>query len=177
MRTVWLSQLIGLVILLTPLTVFPQEQLQHFSQPQLIFVVRHAEKLSGANPRLSQMGRQRAQSLATLLSHAEIKHIYSTAYHRTEETAGPLAERLQLSVTTYAPTAYEQLAAQVEATGEHSLIVGHSNTVAAIILALGGDAKPLSESDYGDLFVVFKSAADTSTTRLMIPTTAEPGKL
>src|SRR5438045_7579771 len=59
-----------------------------------IFFVRHAEKAGGGgdNPDLSEAGRARAESLATVLKDADISAIYTTELKRTQQTAAPLAK-------------------------------------------------------------------------------------
>jgi len=43
-----------------------------------IFIVRHAEKTGGDDPELSEAGRARAESLATVLKDAGITAIYNS---------------------------------------------------------------------------------------------------
>lgn len=112
--------------------------------PQVIFLIRHAEKPDGTtssgvdvtgapNPDcLTPQGWQRAAGLATLFDTAVGTtrtdlavpgHLYSPAYpgrsvnHRTYETLLPLSERLGLTINTNYPEGQEaQLAASILAT-------------------------------------------------------------
>jgi broad specificity phosphatase PhoE len=127
-----------------------------------VFVKRHLERAPGDNdPSLSERGAARAGQLAELLAGAGIKAVFATATRRAQETGGPLARRLGLTVTTYNPRDVEALAAAVAAAGGPVLIVGHSNTVASLVAKFGG-AKPaeLTEADYGTLFVVHPGTSE-----------------
>jgi phosphohistidine phosphatase SixA len=135
-----------------------------------VYLVRHAEKAATppADPPLIEAGQQRAQALARTLAKAGIKTILTSQYLRTQQTAAPLAQLLGLTANVMpvsmdkqkprelAPQYLADVAARVHAqAGENVLIVGHSNTVPALIKALGGDVVPtIEESEYGDLFVV-----------------------
>ena len=66
-----------------------------------IFIVRHAEKATsgGDNPDLSEAGRARAETLASMLKDAGVSAIYVTEFKRTQQTADPLAKMLHLNPT------------------------------------------------------------------------------
>ena len=57
-----------------------------------VLVVRHAEKISDTDERLSDDGLSRAARLAALLKDADVSAIYSTDTPRTRGTAQPLAD-------------------------------------------------------------------------------------
>jgi broad specificity phosphatase PhoE len=135
--------------------------------PTTVYVFRHAERASeeDRDSPLSESGWRRAEALADALAGAGVQAIYTTQYLRTRETARPLAERLGLQVrpdtTRGGPDPARELARRVLAVhpGGTVLIVGHSNTVPAIVEALGGPAlAELDASRYGDLFIVTVTA-------------------
>lgn len=125
-----------------------------------VILVRHAEKADdGDDPDLTEAGRARAKALAYTLGELEIKAVYATQYMRTQETARPLAESIGLDVTVIeAASDYASEMSSLiltEHTGEIVVVVSHSNTVPAIIDALGaGPAPAIAENEYDDLFVV-----------------------
>lgn len=127
-----------------------------------VYVVRHAEKLTGdpkeKDPELSPEGSERAQALAKELKGQKIDSIFATNYKRTKLTGFPLADKIGISVKTYNPDQIKALAAQLieNAKGKNILVVGHSNTVLEIIEAFGGEkpVKPLTDDDYDYLFTV-----------------------
>lgn len=137
-----------------------------------VYVVRHAERASETDrdPTLSEAGRARAAALADSLARSGIAAAYVTEYRRTRETAAPTAERLGVPVHELpagGPDAIPSLARAVleRHAGESVLVVGHSNTVHAIVRALGGEELPeLASSRYGDLFVVTIPADGAPTT-------------
>jgi broad specificity phosphatase PhoE len=53
-----------------------------------VIVVRHAEKISGSDERLSDAGHARAR-LAAMLKDARVSAIYSTDTERTRDTVKP----------------------------------------------------------------------------------------
>jgi broad specificity phosphatase PhoE len=127
------------------------------------YVVRHAEKATSAqsvpDPDLSADGRRRAQMLADRLGQAGITLIIVTDLKRTGQTASPLATRLKIvpeTISVRLPNHTDSVAATVlHHHGESILVVGHTNTVPAIIAALGGPKLAnLCDSEYSDLFVV-----------------------
>lgn len=122
-----------------------------------IFVVRHAERASDTDrdPLLSAEGEARARALSAALADAGVTAIYATPLRRTQHTARPLAERLGVPVQV-GPASADSVAAAVlgRHRGDTVLLVGHSNTVAALVRAFGGRAEDLTSTDYDDLFVV-----------------------
>ena len=129
----------------------------------VVYLVRHGEKSTAipndADPDLSAAGRVRAEALAKRLSTAGVTAIVTTQLKRTKETAQPLATRLGLTpevVATGGAADADSVAATIlRHRGGKVLVVGHSNTITAIIAALGGPRLPnLCDSEYSDLFVV-----------------------
>jgi len=70
------------------------------------------------------------------------------------ETGDPLAKALKISITSYDPRNPDELVKAVDALKGSVLIVGHSNTVPDIVTRFGGTAVPLTDQDYGTVFVV-----------------------
>ena len=128
-----------------------------------IILVRHAEKAdASADPVLSDAGLRRANVLADSLAHAGISGVIVTQFQRTRLTAGPLATRLGLEpIVVTAGGAAADHAGAVTAiirdrfAGRTVLVVGHSNSVPAIIRALGVPSDvSIPDWEYDDMFVV-----------------------
>jgi broad specificity phosphatase PhoE len=128
-----------------------------------IVLVRHAEKIDDSeDPQLSEAGTQRAEALARALEHAGVRTILTTRYQRTRDTAAPLAARLGVAVEVVetgsgAAAHAGAFAARVRSLppGHVAVIVGHSNSVPAIIAALGGpDVGPIEDHEYANFFVL-----------------------
>jgi broad specificity phosphatase PhoE len=128
-----------------------------------VIVVRHAEKVDNSeDPALSPVGQARAAALAVALRDAGVHAIYTTQYQRSRDTAAPLARLLGLSpvvVETGGPAAEhgQAVAARVlgQEPGRTVLVVGHSNTVPAIVRGLGAaDVGSIADDEYRDLFIV-----------------------
>ncbi|HXV75520.1 MAG TPA: histidine phosphatase family protein [Candidatus Polarisedimenticolaceae bacterium] len=124
-----------------------------------VLLVRHAEKSAepAEDPRLSPVGETRAAELVRVAGEAGIDAIYVTATTRTRRTAEDLAAHLGLTPIELAPADTDGLARRIldRHRGQTVLAVGHSNTVPAVIEALGGPSLPdIDEADYDDLFVV-----------------------
>ena len=144
------------------------------SAQALVYVVRHAERADGGagsmnaqtDPPLSAAGEARAQKLAAMLADADIRGIYTSEFVRTKQTAQPLSVKLNVPVTASPSANVDALVARVKR--EHPddivLIVGHSNTIPAIVKALGGGDITVADDDYASLFVV--SPASRTATRL-----------
>ena len=129
-----------------------------------VFLVRHAERADsapgasptmGADPDLSEAGRARAQSLATLLKDAKVTAIFATEFKRTQQTAAPLAKALGLTVKVIPSKSTADLVKQVETTKGNALVVGHSNSVPDVIKALGiSTPLTIGDDDFDILFIV-----------------------
>ena len=132
---------------------------------QTIFVVRHAERadasqsgspMMASDPDLSDKGKARAQSLATLLKDAGITAIYTTQYKRTLQTAEPLAKALGIKPTIVDAKNTASLVEKLKS-GGNALVVGHSNTVGEVIRQLGvSESTSVGDQEYDNLFVVFR---------------------
>ncbi len=153
-----ISLLLSLWVVLGTVAAVPA-----FSEDSTTFVlVRHAEKDSGANPRLTQAGDERAQALRGVLADAGVVAIYATEWCRTALTAEPTAEHLGLEIRiqdngrpgdqladcglTGATNRLDTGVATVGDLADHLrathasgvvLVVGHSNTVPELVEALG----------------------------------------
>ena len=132
--------------------------------PRLVVLVRHAEAGGEPerNPPLTAAGRERAEALATTLADAGIGTIVVTGLARTQETAAPLAAARGITPTMVEVAGglarhVEAVAAAVHAAppGHAVLVVGHSNTIPAIVTALGGPPlDDLCHTEFDTLFVV-----------------------
>jgi len=126
----------------------------------VVLLARHAEKQDGTDPSLTEEGRRRAEALGAIADCRGVSRIYVTQYRRTRETAEPAARRLGLTpiVVEAGPDGSAhaaEVAARVLGTGGVVLVVGHSNTIPAIIERLGIPNPPaIADDQYGDLFVV-----------------------
>ncbi len=128
-----------------------------------VIVVRHAEKAAqpANDPPLTAQGRSRARALAAALKSADVTAVVTTQFARTKATAAPTADEFHLTPTVVPATspisdhARAVAAAVMRHAGGTVLVVGHSNTVAAIVAALGAP-KPaeLCDAEYDAMFVV-----------------------
>lgn len=126
------------------------------ADPVTIYLTRHAEKAStGADPALTPEGVVRAKNIAAILKNANIKHIYSTNFARTQQTAAPLASYLGLTVQPYDSTQLASFAQQLRALPDNSLVVGHSDTTPELLRQLGGDTiAVIPETEFDRLYQV-----------------------
>jgi broad specificity phosphatase PhoE len=145
---------------------------------QTVILVRHAERAdagapagamagSTADPLLSAAGQARAEKLATMLRDAGIKAIYATEFHRTQDTAKPLAAKLHLDVQTMAAGDTAALVAAIKSTHSKDivLVVGHSNTLPDAIKAFGGPAVTIRDDEYDAMFVLIPSTGTVTLIR------------
>jgi broad specificity phosphatase PhoE len=124
--------------------------------PTTVVLVRHADRDSDLD-QLSAAGEARAQRLAQMLSGANLSAIYHTQYRRTQQTAAPVAARLGLMPVAFDAADANGLAAHIREhwSGQNVLVVGHSNTVPAVVRALGGPViADFDEDDYDNLLVL-----------------------
>lgn len=119
--------------------------------PLVLYAVRHAEKADdGRDPELTAEGKARAEALARTLQHVKLDAVYSTDTQRTRSTAARAAAAHGIEIQSYAPGG---LAKALAGAGGTVLVVGHSNTVPALLAAFGLDAGEKILSGYEDLFV------------------------
>jgi broad specificity phosphatase PhoE len=136
-----------------------------------VIVVRHAEAIAdaGSDPALSEAGLARSRALADALANAGVRAVYATQYHRTRDTGAPAAAAAGTTVTVVpieGPTgAYvTMLTARVlaEHLGGTIVIVGHSNTVPALVKGFSGvDVGEIAHDTYDNMYIVTTSAAGT----------------
>ncbi|MFY2764435.1 histidine phosphatase family protein [Arenimonas sp. MALMAid1274] len=135
----------------------------------VVVVVRHAEKATDdpRDPTLSEAGQARAAALATRLANTGLDAAFATQYRRTQLTAAPAAAQAGIEVGVrpvdaanaerYGPDLDRDLRALPA--GSTVLVVGHSNTVPAIVSALSGQATPeMPETEYDRYTVVVLDA-------------------
>jgi broad specificity phosphatase PhoE len=155
----------------------------------MIFV-RHAERAGGAadDPGLTPAGQRRAAELARQLVDADVvagvDAIYSTPFRRTQETAQPVADALNLPINIYDPSDDNEAVVDKmvkDHKGKIILVVGHSNTVPALIAALGASKKvpPIAEMEYDNIYIIsIPWFGKTKTIRMRFgePYTGEPAE-
>lgn len=138
------------------------------ARENVVVLVRHAEKVDDSrDPELSDVGKERARTLAEMLRDTELDAVYSTDFIRTRETARPLAELLELDVLIYDGSRLEELAAHLRAAGGRFLVVGHSNSTPEMVRLLGGDpGSAIPDDEYDRLYLVVEGREGTVTTLL-----------
>jgi len=155
---------LALLLAAAPIAVVPARSLH--AQATIIILARHGEKAAepAANPALSPAGVARAAALAQALSATRLDAVLATEFTRTQETAAPAAAAHRLRVKIV-PVRGDSLAharavaAEIRArrAGDAVLVVEHSNTIPAIIAALGGPSLPeLCRNEYATLFVLVR---------------------
>ncbi len=133
------------------------------AQASLIILVRHAEKTAdAADPGLTDIGERRAEDLAEALQQVRLTAIITTQYRRSRLTTIPVSRAQRVTPIVVPAGAGLQADAQAVAAaldslpaGSAALVVGHSNTLGAIIAALGGPAvADLCDDEYSTLLVL-----------------------
>lgn len=99
-----------------------------------IYLLRHADRTNGDD--LTPLGLARANDLKRYLTPTRVHALFSTNFVRTRKTLLPL-ETQQRPITLYANTS--ALITQIRSnwTGRRVIVVGHSDTVPAIVQACG----------------------------------------
>ena len=114
-----------------------------------IIFVRHAEKAAvpAEDPGLSEAGVRRVAELTRQLVDADVvagvDAVYATQFRRSQETARPVADALDLPINTYAAEDTELVLETIleDHKGKIILVVGHSDTLPALMANLGGSEK------------------------------------
>jgi broad specificity phosphatase PhoE len=109
-----------------------------------IVIVRHAEteaEAPGSDPPLSAAGRARAVALARMLGDTPLHAVYVTPFRRNRQTAESLAQKPTVIDDVHATLS----ALAAEPWGATVVVVGHSNTVPAIVSSLTGRPTPENE--------------------------------
>lgn len=134
-----------------------------FTGKRTLYIVRHAEKdtVGGNNPAISATGKERAGDLYRILKDKNIDLIMTTQFKRTGMTADSLRiyEKVDSILYKADATGADFLKTLNERAGNAKsiLVVGHSNTLPAIIRQLGVTSymmKELPETEFDNLFVV-----------------------
>jgi len=134
------------------------------AHPTTVIVVRHAEKSLGADsdPPLTPAGQARAELLAQMFgagrNPGHIDAIFVSPTLRSRMTAAPLAARLGLTPIEGPAHDVPQLVSRLlhEHAGSRVLVIGHSDTVTAIVERLSGaEGLPLiADDEYGTMYIV-----------------------
>jgi probable phosphoglycerate mutase len=127
-----------------------------------VILVRHADKISANDERLSDAGRARAARLATILKDAGVTAIYATETERAIDTAKPLADAFKLRLQSYDIGSGHKVRAKpfvarlAREQGEGIvLVVGHSNSLPDLLKALGCASEvSIAQEEYDNLFIV-----------------------
>lgn len=128
------------------------------NSPKTIYIVRHAEKqLVGNDPELAYVGGVRALKLSQILEKEDIKHVFSTDYVRTRNTAKPTADKAGVEIEIYDPKNHDALVEELCKREGNILVVGHSNTVSQVANYFVGDREKfadLTDLEYDFIYVV-----------------------
>jgi len=129
-----------------------------------IIFVRHAEQTNHeeTDPSLNDAGKQRVAELTRQLVDADvvagIDAIWSTDLKRSVETVQPLADRLDLLINLYPVTDTEVVLETIlkKDKGKIILVVGHSNTVPAMIANLGAskNVPPIAQNEFDNIYII-----------------------
>ncbi|MDJ0716807.1 MAG: histidine phosphatase family protein [Prochloraceae cyanobacterium] len=125
------------------------------SQITTVLLVRHADR-DNDDDFLNCQGKARAKELVQVVEKANVKAIFMTDTQRSQQTAEPLAQHLNLAPTSY--EGLQELVSQIlsQYNGQAVFVVGHSNTLPLIVQAFGGNSDncQLSGNEYDNLCVI-----------------------
>jgi broad specificity phosphatase PhoE len=163
MKQLFTSFLIGLMSLMSaplmanaPASVELNHPATAPKNHQVIFIVRHAEKLDGKDPSLSAQGQLRALRLAKVLSSTPLTKVFTTDYNRTRETATAVSQDQQLNLSVYDPRDMAVFTQQLLTQQGNILVVGHSNTSTDLVERLSAEKqRPIDDaSEFDRLYIV-----------------------
>lgn len=121
-------------------------------EPRILIFVRHAEREPiGSDPVLTEAGRERARQLVRMLRDAGVTDIFTSTYRRTQETAEPLAAALQLVPKVVADDP-DEARTQLLGSGNCIVVIGHTDTIPALIAKIGGPTQLTIGDDEFDRF-------------------------
>jgi broad specificity phosphatase PhoE len=138
----------------------------------IIYVVRHAEAAApSGDPSLSDEGLSRSRRLATLMANKQLAAIDTTQLKRAFETGKVVGDAMGIegevvpidpaNIDAYAPALGAHIKQQHA--GKATLVVGHSNTVPAIVEALSGTSvPPIQHTEYDRLYTITIAANGTA---------------
>ena len=155
----WVAGLMALALLLA-VYLAGRATIALAADTTTVIVLRHAEKATdaGDDPPLSAVGVARAERLAALLAAAPLAAVYASDARRAQQTAAPLAARHRLPVTVRAARDVRGLIDDIGArhVGRTVVVVGHSNTVPAVVSALtrGEQAFSIADDQFDRIFIV-----------------------
>ena len=124
------------------------------------YLIRHAEKdrsdPTDKDPNLTETGRTRAKNWAKYFDSIHLDQIYSTGFHRTQQTIAYTATNQNLPSQQYDPDQLYTKDFQILTQGQKVLIVGHSNTTPMFVNAILGEEKYswMDDSDNASLYIV-----------------------
>lgn len=123
--------------------------------PRQIFLSRHMEKAtSGQDPALSPCGFAQAQAFAAQLKNTPLPWLMHTPYQRTKQTAEAFSQQGR-QLLSYDPRQLDQLSTELNNKAGNVLVIGHSNTIPALVAKLTGETvAPLTEQDYGRIYIL-----------------------
>jgi phosphohistidine phosphatase SixA len=126
-----------------------------------VILIRHADVTPDPGgdpdpgPSLNAAGATRARELCHVLSDSGIGAILVTRFRRSRQTAEPLEQLLGIAATVIDDNQEIVAAIRTLATSSVPLVIGHSNTVPAIIADLSGPSLPvISATEFDNLFVL-----------------------
>jgi broad specificity phosphatase PhoE len=129
-----------------------------------IIFVRHAEQTSHdeTDPTLSTAGKRRAAELRRQLVDADViagvDAVYATPYKRSQETAQPIADALDLPINAYDAADTESVLEAIldNHKGKIIVVIGHGNTVPVLIANLGAskNVPPIALGEFDNIYIV-----------------------
>jgi phosphohistidine phosphatase SixA len=158
----------GLLALVTVLAAAPMTASAQ-SPSTVVILVRHGEKADepSADPALSAAGEERARALAGALRDRHVDAVLTTPFKRTNLTVAPLAKAAGVTpvvvpvsggLAVYGAAVADLI--RTDYAGRTVVVVGHSNTIPAVIAALGGlKVNDLCEHEYSTMYTLTLSGS------------------
>ena len=154
---------LALLVIIISFTSFAQDKQQiknNKNQVTTLYFIRHAEKdrtdKTNKDPHLIDTGQARAEHWNAILKHVNFDAVYSTNYHRTKETALPIANRCKLDLTIYNANDLDGTKLVTSNLGKTVLMVGHSNSTPKFVNSVIGqdNYQDIEDNNNGNLYIV-----------------------
>ena len=140
----------------------------------IYYLIRHAEKdrsdPENKDPSLTPEGERRAAFWADYFKQYSLDAVYSSDYARTRQTAMPTAAVQGLQLNLYQPRKLYSPEFLTQTKGQQVLIVGHSNTIPALVNQLIQEERfsDIDDTDNASLFIVSIQGEKTEVERKSI---------